>query len=325
VTKKQRPEILLVDDELGIHDSVRVLLGDKFRIVGTTNTQAALHEFEKRNFDVVVADLALSNGERGIDLIRDLKKKNAHIPIIAFSGYSFERYRRDLNELGVTALLAKGSGQDLEEVILDAIEQAQSDDKGLASPKEPEIVMQVRTLLLQEIDRYSHTKERTLNIPGEGHFPLMKPLIGFKQDIERQLARFPYVENVFLMMKFRASNVELGEFIVENLRSHGLRGVRADGPEWNLTRNVYNPLAVLYCCKYGIALFDEPEPNQTYSANVAYELGMMHYQDKNCLILKHSSLPQLPFDLIKDLYVPYDKDLSLRRHIASWISQIAQK
>src|ERR1041385_5745993 len=98
----------------------------------------------------------------------------------------------------------------------------------------------------------------------------MKPLIGHKKEIERRLAKFPFERNVFLMMKFRSSNKDLSDFIIESLKQHGLNGVRADQNEWNITKDVYNPIAVLYCCKFGIALFDEPEENQAYSANVAY-------------------------------------------------------
>jgi hypothetical protein len=80
---------------------------------------------------------------------------------------------------------------------------------------------------------------------------------------------------------------------------------------------------VLYCCKFGIALFDEAEAQQAFSPNVAYELGMMHYQGKECLILRHSSLPGMPFDLIKDLYREYAKDLQVRDVIGKWAAQIA--
>jgi hypothetical protein len=161
-----------------------------------------------------------------------------------------------------------------------------------------------------------------LEIPGAGSFRLLKPLVGFKAEIENRLARFPYDRNVFLMMKYRESNAALSRFMSEVLESHGLRGVRADQPEWNITRDVYNPLAVLYCCRYGIALFDEPEPAQAYSPNVAYELGIMHYQGKNCLILRHTSLPAPPFDLIKDLHRPYSRDLEVREAIQTWVEHI---
>ena len=120
----------------------------------------------------------------------------------------------------------------------------------------------IRRVFAEEAEKLVLLKESTLTIPDHGQFELPKPLQGFKKDIERKLIRYPYQENVFLMMKFRDSNRDLGEFICDTLLSRGLRGVRADAPEWNITKNVYNPIAALNCCQYGIALFDRPETRQ---------------------------------------------------------------
>ncbi len=184
---------------------------------------------------------------------------------------------------------------------------------------------EIRQAFAQEASRLLAAKEQTLSIAGEGDFDLPKPLQGYKRDIERQLVRFPFGRNVFVMMKFRASNKEVAEYVAENLAKRGFNGVRADDVAWTITGNLYNPIAVLYCCKYGIALFDEPEEGQAYSPNVAYELGMMHQQNKVCLILKHATLPTVPFDLIKDLYVVYEKDLVLRQKIDRWLDEVAQR
>jgi guanylate kinase len=151
-------------------------------------------------------------------------------------------------------------------------------------------------------------------------FTLLKPLIGFKSAIQARTTN--YSRNVFLMMKFRDSNKLVFEFIKKQLEERGFNCVRADQSEWNITQNVYNPLAVLYCCKYGIALFDEPEEGNAFSPNVAYELSMMHMQGKDCLILRHKSLPEMPFDLIKDVHQTYSKDLELEDIVRSWVSEI---
>lgn len=165
--------------------------------------------------------------------------------------------------------------------------------------------------------------QEALYIPGEGVFPLLKPLVGFKAEILARLERFPYERNVFLMLRFRAANTDTSDHIIETLARHGFRGVRADQPEWNITGNVYNPVAVLSCCKYGLAVFDEPEEGQAFSPNVAYELGMLHQQRKSCLILRHASLPQVPFDLIKDLHWPYERGSGVRDLIDRWVEEIS--
>lgn len=154
-------------------------------------------------------------------------------------------------------------------------------------------------------------------------FELIKPLVGFKQDINDRLERFPYEKNIFLMMKFRKTNEEFYDFIKAEIANAGFNCVRADDDEWNITKNVYNPLAVLYCCKYGIALFDEPEEGQNYNPNVAYELGIMHYQGKNVLILEHENLPPVPFDLVKDLRKGYGKEIEFRHLFIKWLREVS--
>src|SRR5688500_19932094 len=108
------------------------------------------------------------------------------------------------------------------------------------------------------------------------------------------------------MMKFRGEkNRRVYEFIQQTLMSHGLICVRSDEPYWDITRNAYHPIAVLYCCTFGIALFDIREPTNEYSPNVASELGTMHAQGKECLILRHSELHEVPLALVQDLSASY--------------------
>jgi guanylate kinase len=156
-------------------------------------------------------------------------------------------------------------------------------------------------------------------------FSLIKPLRGFKKDITRRLRNSPYEKNIFVMMRFRRENFQFYSYIKSEIEKAGFVCVRADASEWNITKNVYNPLAVLYCCKYGIALFDEPEKGQAYNPNVAYELGVMQHQSKQCLILTHDSLPPVPFDIVKDLRKTYSKELDFQRLFSDWLVEIAQE
>lgn len=175
------------------------------------------------------------------------------------------------------------------------------------------------------IDKYT-------NIDGEWDKLYVSPTQYFrlhnlsyhKNRLIKQLQKFPYEKNFFLMMKFRKNNEAFYGFIKNELERYGYNCVRADAPEWNLTDNVYNPIAVLYCCKYGIALFDEPEDGANYNPNVAYELGIMQDQGKPCLILKHSSLKSVPFDLVKELYKTYTREIEFQKIFKEWLVSLFQ-
>lgn len=178
--------------------------------------------------------------------------------------------------------------------------------------------------ILHLIKKYSKKNElsNVLYINPLIKYELLPALIGHKNKLQRQLEKYPYEKNIFLMMKFRDANLEFYRFIKRELESKGLNCVRADEAVWNLTNDAYNPLAVLYCCKYGIALFDEPEENSQYNPNVAYELGMMHCQKKECLIMRHSSLDTVPFDLIKNLYVTYSEKFEFESILSKWLTTL---
>lgn len=165
--------------------------------------------------------------------------------------------------------------------------------------------------------------ESLITLPDGSSFSVIEPLVGFRPRIEHQLNEFPFEKNVFLMMRFRDANKAVSDFIIETLNGAGLNGIRADDPAWNITNNVYNPFAVLYCCKYGIALFDKAEASQAYNPNVIYELGMMHCLRRQCLILRNDSLPAVPFDLVKELYMPYKGKLAVRTNVQRWLQSLA--
>jgi len=172
------------------------------------------------------------------------------------------------------------------------------------------------------INKYNKRNPSLIEIDNKHQYPLLKSLQGHKTEIEKKLEKYPFNKNVFLMMKFRDSNRLIYKFIQKRLEEKGFNCVRADEKEWDITNDIYNPLAVLYCCKYGIALFDEPEEGNNFSPNVAYELGIMHLQQKQCLILRHSTLPSMPFDFIKDLHKQYSDNLEVDDIIAEWVEKI---
>lgn len=323
-------KILIIDDEPQWVESLSQLLQlEDYEVVTAIDASDAMKAVEEiSDLRAVLTDLVLpyekddvAEGSVGVQLLKSIRLKRPDLPIIVVSGY-LEPHAKELAAFGVSAVVSKGPGtvSNLRLSLQRAIETPAVKIRPELS--DVTILEGLQKALIDEIDRYSPLKEKTISIPQEGFYELIKPLIGFKRDIERQITQYPFSHNVFLMMKFRDSNKELSEYIVENLSKHGLYGVRADHEQWNIPNNVYNPIAVLYCCKYGIALFDEPEEHQAYSPNVAYELGMMHYQEKVCLILRHESLPIVPFDLIKDLYVTYERDLQVREIMTRWMKRI---
>lgn len=154
------------------------------------------------------------------------------------------------------------------------------------------------------IERFALSDPGTLRLPDRT-IVLPKALVGYKRRIEDFLAENPYEDNVFVMMKYRDHNSHIASAIGA--------GVELAGKKSILAKNVRitdelgtNVMATLLCCKYGIALFDEPEKKQEINPNVAFELGIMHFLDRPCLLLKSKKIASLQTDILAKLYTQYD-------------------
>jgi hypothetical protein len=85
-----------------------------------------------------------------------------------------------------------------------------------------------------------------------------------------------------------------------------------------LANDLYNPIACLRCCSYGVAIFDRAETGQTHNPNVIYELGMMHLLKRPCVLLKHAKLRRMPTDILNLLYEDYSDRKEAVRKLAAW-------
>jgi len=144
-------------------------------------------------------------------------------------------------------------------------------------------------------------------------------LLGWRSVIESFLREYPFERSVFVMIRYRERNKELIAQIKRNLASQGYNAIVAS--DHNLTDDLYNPIACLLCCSKGLAVFDEPESEQVFNPNVAYELGMMHLLGRTCRIMKHSSLKVLHTDILMKLYLSYSTPQDVEQHLAQWLGQ----
>jgi hypothetical protein len=135
----------------------------------------------------------------------------------------------------------------------------------------------------------------------------------------------PYEKNVFLIMPFgpdadlAASRTAMASL----LRAKGFNLFRADDKEYEdgLWENI---CVYMLGCKYGIALFKNVG-GVSYNPNVGVEIGFMMAVRKRVLILKDTSLPRLPGDLIHRLYheVDFSGVTSVEREVGTWFDGVS--
>ena len=82
----QKGSILIVDDEVGPRESLRMILKPIYEIYTATNGDEALQVIQNENIDLVTLDLRMP-GLSGIDVLREIKKIKADVEVIVITGY----------------------------------------------------------------------------------------------------------------------------------------------------------------------------------------------------------------------------------------------
>ena len=81
--------ILIIDDEKDIRDSISGILNDEgYNSVTAKNSQEALIKINDNTFDIIILDVWLNDSELdGIQLLKEIKKIDAEIPVLIISGH----------------------------------------------------------------------------------------------------------------------------------------------------------------------------------------------------------------------------------------------
>lgn len=145
-------------------------------------------------------------------------------------------------------------------------------------------------------------------------------LLGSVKQMRSFMKRHAFERNVFIMIRYRSHLRNLVVRIKGALDELGFDGILAR--EHDLTDDLYNPIACLLCCNYGIAIFDRSEAGQVHNPNIVYELAVMQLLKRRCLILKHQSLTSMPTDFLHKLYENYDRGLDAAGRVRAWLRRI---
>jgi hypothetical protein len=149
---------------------------------------------------------------------------------------------------------------------------------------------------------------------GEGKHTVIPPFFApakWSHAIGRFLERYPFDENVFCMTRYASADAldpvrDVIETTRTALKSHGLTlhlasDANTDDDLWS------NVAGYLWACRYGIALF-ENRVGKGLNYNLVIEVGAMLATGRRCALLKDTTQPDLPTDLVGQIYRSVDFD-----------------
>jgi len=73
--------VLVVDDELGGREALRMILKDAYEVVKAENGTEALKAFNEQRMDAVILDIVMPDID-GIEVLRRMKKEDSLLPVI---------------------------------------------------------------------------------------------------------------------------------------------------------------------------------------------------------------------------------------------------
>lgn len=102
----ERPQVLVVDDENGPRQALRMLLKEEFGVHLAANAPAALAILEQDAIDLIITDISMPM-RSGVDLLREVKQENPDIQVILFTGYGQLETATKAVEYGAFAYVEK--------------------------------------------------------------------------------------------------------------------------------------------------------------------------------------------------------------------------
>ena len=107
VTRRQRPSILLVDDEAVVRLLVKALLEIHFaaKVVEAASNAQAFRAAKRRTFDLVITDYGGAGGD-GLAFLREFKALYPGVPVVIHSG-QVAAIRQRARRLGASACIQK--------------------------------------------------------------------------------------------------------------------------------------------------------------------------------------------------------------------------
>jgi PAS domain S-box-containing protein len=122
-----RPKVLVVDDEMGPRESLRMILKPRYEIVTADSGEAALKTLSTFHPDLIFMDIKMPQMD-GIELLRRIKGVDPSIEIVMITAYaSLETVKNALTHGAFEYLIKPFSRQDLEQTARRALARRQTE------------------------------------------------------------------------------------------------------------------------------------------------------------------------------------------------------
>ena len=105
-TKPAKPLVLICDDEEGIRESFKLILGDHYRLIFAQNGLEALETLKSFSPALMFLDIKMPKAH-GMEILKQVKQVYPALPVIIVTGYQSVEMAQEAIKLGAADYIPK--------------------------------------------------------------------------------------------------------------------------------------------------------------------------------------------------------------------------
>lgn len=103
---KPKQTVLIVEDESGVREALKLILSDIYDLKFAENGPEGLALLSKMDYEVVLLDIKMPK-MNGLEVLKQIKADKPKLPVILITGYQSEEIAREAIRLGAFDYIPK--------------------------------------------------------------------------------------------------------------------------------------------------------------------------------------------------------------------------
>ncbi len=142
------PQVLVIDDEMGPRESLRMLLKPNYQVYTAENVETGLRILQDKKPDAVISDIRMP-GTSGIDGLRKIREIDPHVAVIMLTGFGALETAKEALRLGANDYISKPfDAREMRETIGRNVERTRVQRTGATAAEE---IKELNNRLLKEL------------------------------------------------------------------------------------------------------------------------------------------------------------------------------
>jgi signal transduction histidine kinase len=147
------PKVLVIDDELGPRESLRILLKNEFQVFLAENVDAGLRLLQEQHPDVILLDIRMP-GMNGIDGLKEIRKLDQEVSVLMLTGFGTLETAQEAIRRGANDYLKKPfDTREMQDTVREHVRRTRFQRRHRQTTEE---LRKINQMLIEELARKNH-------------------------------------------------------------------------------------------------------------------------------------------------------------------------